>query len=59
MAAGVDPTGLTEETSAQETISWKVVISNPRVLMTLIVLAAIMTGIAPAEVVVLLNLIGF
>lgn len=59
MAAGVDQTGQTEETSAQGTISWQVVISNPRVLMTLIVLAAIMTGVAPEKVGVLLRLIGF
>lgn len=59
MAAGVDQTGLTEETSAQENISWLVVISNPRVLTTLIVLAAIMTGLAPEEAVALLRLIGF
>jgi hypothetical protein len=56
---GVDPTGPTEETSVQGTISWQVVISNRRVLMTLIVLAAIMTGVAPDQVVVLARLIGF
>ena len=59
MVAGVDPTGPTEETSVQGTISWQVVISNRRVLMTLIVLAAIMTGVAPDQVVVLARLIGF
>jgi len=59
MVAGVGPTGQTEETSVQGSISWQVVISNRRVLMTLIVLAAIMTGVAPDQVVVLARLIGF
>ena len=59
MVAGVGPTGQTEETSVQGTISWQVVISNRRVLMTLIVLAALMTGLAPDEAVALLRLIGF
>ena len=59
MVAGVGPTGQTEETSVQGTISWQVVISNRRVLMTLIVLAALMTGLAPEEAVALLKLIGF
>ena len=38
MVAGVDPTGQTEETSVQGTISWAVVISNRRALIVLIVL---------------------
>jgi len=59
MAAGVDPTGPTEEISAQGTINWKVAISSRRVLMLLIVLAASMTGLAPDQVVVLARLIGF
>ena len=59
MVAGVDPTGPTDETSVQGTISWQVVISNRRVLMTLIVLAALMTGLAPDQAVALLKVIGF
>ena len=59
MAAGVDPTGPTEEISAHGTIDWKVAISSRRVLMLLIVLAASMTGLAPDQVVALARLIGF
>jgi len=59
MAAGVDPTGPTDEISAQGTIDWQVAISNRRVLMILIVLAASMTGLAPDQAVALLRLIGF
>ena len=58
MAAGVDPTGPTEEISAQGTISWKVVISNRRVLMLLIVLVGSMIGLAPDQMAALLRLIG-
>ena len=58
MVAGVDPTGQTDETSVQGTISWQVVISNRRVLIVLIVLVASMTGLAPDQVVALLRLIG-
>ena len=59
MAAGVDPTGPMDEISAQGTISWAVVISNRRVWILLIVLAGIMTGLAPDQVAVLVRLIGF
>ena len=59
MAAGVDPTGQTEEVSAHGTIDWKVALSGRRVLMILIVLAASMTGLAPDQVVALARLIGF
>ena len=59
MAAGVDPIGPTDEISAQGTIDWQVAISNRRVLMILIVLAASMTGLAPDQVVALVRLIGF
>lgn len=59
MAAGVDPTGPTEEISAHGTIDWKVAISSRRVLMILIVLAVSMTGVAPDQAVVLVELIGF
>ena len=58
MVAGVDPTGPTEKTSVQGTISWAVVISNRRAWIVLIVLAASMTGLAPDQVVALLRLIG-
>ncbi len=58
MDAGADQTGPTEETSVQGTISWQVVISNRRVLIVLIVLAALMTGIAPGEMVALAKEIG-
>jgi hypothetical protein len=58
MDAGVDPTGPTDEISAQGTISWAVVISNRRAWIVLIVLAASMTGLAPDQVVALLRLIG-
>ena len=58
MAAGVDPIGPTEEISAQGTISWKVVISDRRVLMLLIVLVGSMIGLAPDQMVALLRLIG-
>jgi len=53
MGTGVDPTGQQDETSVQGTISWQVVISNRRVLIVLIVLVALMTGIAPDQVVAL------
>ena len=59
MAAGVDPTGQTEEVSAHGTIDWKVALSGRRVLMILIVLAASMTGLAPDQVVALAEQIGF
>ena len=59
MAAGVDPTGPTEEISAHGIIDWKVAISSRRVLMILIVLAASMTGFAPDQAVALARLIGF
>jgi hypothetical protein len=58
MVAGVDPTGPTDEISAQGTISWQVVISNRRVLMLLIVLVGSMIGLAPDQMVALLRLIG-
>ena len=58
MAAGVDPIGLTEETLAQETTCSKVVISNRRVWIVLIVLVASMTGLAPDQTVALLKVIG-
>tara|TARA_S200002703_G_C3787112_1_gene242732 strand:+ start:741 stop:920 length:180 start_codon:yes stop_codon:yes gene_type:complete len=58
MVAGVDPTGRTDETSVQGTISWQVVISNRRVLMLLIVLAGSMIGLAPDQMAALLRLIG-
>ena len=58
MVAGVDPTGPMEETSVQGSISWQVVISNRRVLIGLIVLVALMTGIAPAELAALAKAIG-
>ena len=53
MVAGVGPIGPMEETSVQGSISWRVVISNRRVLIGLIALVALMTGIAPGEVVAL------
>lgn len=59
MVAGVDPTGPMDEISAQGTISWAVVISNRRVWILLIVLAASMTGLAPDQAVALARLIGF
>jgi hypothetical protein len=59
MAAGVDPTGPTDEISAQGSIDWQVAISSRRVLMILIVLAASMTGLAPDQAVALVRLIGF
>ena len=58
MVAGVDPTGPTDETSVQGTISWAVVISNRRAWIVLIVLVGSMTGLAPDQVVALLRLIG-
>ena len=58
MDAGVDPTGPTDEISAQGTISWQVVISNRRVWMLLIALVGSMIGLAPGKVDVLLALIG-
>jgi len=58
MADGVDPTGPTDEISAQGTISWQVVISNRRVWIVLIVLVGTMTGLAPDQMVALLRLIG-
>tara|TARA_Y100001951_G_C11282531_1_gene266376 strand:+ start:1484 stop:1669 length:186 start_codon:yes stop_codon:yes gene_type:complete len=58
MDAGVDPIGPMDETSVQGTISWKVVISNRRVWIGLIALVALMTGIAPDQVVVLAREIG-
>ena len=58
MVAGVDPTGPTDEISAQGTISWQVVISNRRVLMLLIALVGTMIGLAPDQMVALLRLIG-
>ena len=59
MAAGVDPTGRTEEVSAHGTIDWKVALSGRRVLMILIVLAGTTTGLAPDQAVALARLIGF
>lgn len=59
MADGADQIGPTDETSLQGNISWQVVISNRRVWMLLIVLAASMTGLAPDQVVALARLIGF
>jgi len=59
MDAGVDPTGPTDEISAQGSIDWRVVISSRRVLMILIALAASMTGLAPDQVVALARVIGF
>ena len=53
MDVGVDPTGQTDETLVQGNISWRVVISNRRVWIGLIVLVALMTGIAPAKAVAL------
>ena len=58
MVAGVDPTGRTDEISAQGIISWRVVISNRRVLMLLIALVGSMIGLAPDQMVALLRLIG-
>ena len=58
MADGVDPTGPTDEISAQGTISWAVVISNRRVLILLTVLVGSMIGLAPDQMGVLLRLIG-
>ena len=58
MVAGVDQTGQTAETSVQGNISWQVVISNRRVWIVLIALAASMTGLAPDQVAVLLRVIG-
>ena len=58
MVAGVDPTGQTEETLVQGTISWMVVISNRRALIVLIVLVGTMTGLAPDQMAALLRLIG-
>ena len=58
MADGVDPTGPTDEISAQGTISWQVVISNRRVWILLTVLVGSMIGLAPDQVDALLKLIG-
>ena len=58
MDAGVDPTGPTDETLVQGSINWKVVISNRRVWIGLIVLVALMTGTAPDQVVALAGEIG-
>lgn len=58
MVAGVDPTGRTDEISAQGTISWRVVISSRLVKIGLIVLAGTMIGLAPDQVDALLVLIG-
>ena len=58
MAAGVDPTGPTDEISAQGTISWQVVISNRRVWILLTVLVGSMIGLAPDQMAALLRLIG-
>ena len=58
MVDGVDQIGPTEETSVQGTISWKVVISNRRVWMLLIVLVGTMIGLAPDQMGVLLSLLG-
>tara|TARA_Y100001973_G_C5072616_1_gene268345 strand:- start:15 stop:200 length:186 start_codon:yes stop_codon:yes gene_type:complete len=55
MGTGVDQTGPQAEISAQGTISWKVVLSNRRVLMLLIVLVGTMIGIAPAKLVAVLK----
>lgn len=59
MADGADQIGPTDETSLRGSISWQVVISDRRVWMLLIVLAASMTGLAPDQVVALARLIGF
>ena len=58
MVAGVDPTGPTDEISAQGTISWQVVISNRRVWILLTVLVGTMIGLAPDQMAALLRLIG-
>jgi hypothetical protein len=58
MVAGVDPIGPMEEISAHGTISWKVVISNRRVLILLTVLVGSMIGLAPDQMAALLRLIG-
>ena len=58
MAVGVDPIGQMDEISAQGTIYWRVVISNRRVLMLLIVLVGSMIGLVPDQMVALLRLIG-
>lgn len=57
MGTGVDRTGPQEEISAQGIISWKVVLSNRRVLMILIALVGLMIGIAPEKLAVLLEAI--
>ena len=59
MADGVDPTGPTDEISAQGTISWQVVISNRRVWILLTVLVGSMIGLAPDQVDALLKLIEY
>ena len=58
MAAGVDPTGQTEEQSAHETTNSKVEISKARVLILSIVLVVSMIKGAPGNQDVLLLLIG-
>jgi hypothetical protein len=58
MAAGVDPTGQTEEQSAHETTNSKVEISKARVLILLIALVVSMTKGVPVNLDVLLLLIG-
>lgn len=50
MAAGVDPTGQTDETLVRETTNSKVEILRVRVLMLLIVLVVSMTEAVPALV---------
>ena len=59
MADGVDPTGPTDEISAQGTISWQVVISNRRVWILLTVLVGSMIGLALDQVDALLKLIEY
>ena len=58
MAAGVDPTGQTEEQSARETTNSKVEISKVRVLILLTVLVVSMIKGVPVSADVLLLLIG-
>ena len=58
MAGGADQIGPTDETSLQGTIYWKVVISNRRVWIVLIVLVGTMIGLAPDQMAALLKLIG-
>ena len=53
MVTGAGQTGQQDEQSPPETTSWLVVILNRRALIGLIVLVALMTGIAPGEVVAL------